>query len=86
MRRLGPINQRRLTARIKEVYKGEFEDWYALTLHLASSGLTRTEIRKQFEALGICISEATLSTWISNRERLEARKKMLAEKQSENAA
>lgn len=79
--RLGSLNQRRLTARIREVYKEEFDDWYEFTIHLAKAGMTRADVCKQFEILGIRISQSTLSKWITNRERIERRKR-----ESENAA
>jgi len=70
-------NQQKLTAAIREKYKGEFVDWYDLACYLKRFGHNNKNICERFALLGVEIADSTLSVWISTRRRREQRRRMM---------
>jgi hypothetical protein len=67
--RLPPHNQRRLSAKLAELYPGRYEDWYAYTRELQLKGCTYEQIAAEICKLGIDISQFAVRNWMLERKR-----------------
>jgi hypothetical protein len=74
MPKLPPHKQRRLNARIQDVYGGKYADWYELAKERQAAGDTLQMIRAQFAALGISVCIYTVHDWMKKREAEDLKK------------
>jgi len=66
-RNFPPPNQRRLNAKIAEIYGERYADWYDLAMEIYQAGGTYRTIRQRFVALGVTVSLKTIHIWLKER-------------------
>jgi hypothetical protein len=66
---LPPHNQRRLNAKIAEIYGDRYADWHDLAEDLMHKGATLEMLASQFSALGISVRISTIHNWLKDRKR-----------------
>ena len=62
-----PHNQRRLNKAIREVYSGQYKDWYDLAKSLQADGATYQQIADHFGELGVPVGIYTVHNWLKQR-------------------
>ena len=67
--KLPPHNQRRLNAKIKELYGDRYRDWYDMANEIRQRGGTYVDIASRFTALGVSVSIFTIHKWLKAKER-----------------